>query len=404
MKKTPLTGLLSIMTITGFAEAKALRDTLLPRPQQCEVTQESFTISDQTKIVVVSDGAAKGEYAGTQLAKLLKEQYGLNLEIVPKRQEESFSLVLGNQSASKAGSLYLEPVKRKEGGYVLRVGEGSATIRANTAQGLFHGATTLRQLVATKKVKGCKISDYPRYEMRCFMIDAGRAHLLPSDERSFTLLDSIYSEWFSAMTCNYIHLGMDEPLLPRAKRAKYSGELLRRLLETAKQHNQEPKLIVWADAPETPEQYKGDVIRALWSNGNRDLEGGQTKDLKHHKIDVLLKPGCKEKVLMGAGSSSGGRPGSKCYDQGAFRNLAEWPMLGNDKENFIGIIACQRHGNQLDQWLPDFLVAADVSWNPPAEVPEFTSQIKGVESRLARFKDEVSPDESETIPLAWQGV
>jgi hypothetical protein len=507
-----LAGWLATLAGSGFAAGNDLLDSLLPQPQTCEPGAASFTISDQTKITVVSDGSAQGEFAGTRLAELLKEQHGLELDVVQKQADASFSIFFGNADVDGGEKISLEPVAGKEEGYVLTVGAKGAMVRANTAQGLFHGAMTLRQLVAGKSVTGCTIIDYPRYELRGIMVDAGRApvrlahikrmvricsafklnfllyresdnelnavnyennplgsknpealtmaevkemgeyaalhgiqvipeiealghagarrmhypdlvlatsgksygkgfgthytraHLLPADERSFALLESVYSEWFAAMDCPYIHLGMDEINMPADQQAEHLEKLIPRILATAAKYNQKPKLIVWSDAPATPEQYKDIVIRSPWSYGNRALDGGKGKHLKHQGVEALLEPDCKEKVLMGAGSSSSHGPLSKCGYDKAFQNLAEWAMLGNDRENFMGMVACSWHGNMLDEWLPDFLAGADVSWNPPAQVPAFEPQMAVVQSKLSEFKDAVSPDESEMTPPAWHGM
>jgi len=510
-----LTGLVSAMILTGYAEGLGLSDSLLPHPQKIEVSQGGFTISDQTKIIVVSDGSAQGEFVGVRLAALLQEQHGLNLEVVQKKVGGSFSLLLGD--ADQAADLSLAPIKGKNEGNVLTVGKAGATVRANTAQGLFHGAMTLRQLVAGNHVQGCQIVDYPRYELRGFMVDAGRApvrienlkriirinsafklnfmlyresdnelnavrydsnplgsknpealsmvqvkemvdyaalhgiqvipeieglghagarrmhypelvrgtaakaygndkdgkplgmhytraHLLPSDERSFALLDSVFTEWFKSTDCKYIHLGMDEIRMPKDEQAKHLEKLIPRVLKLAEKYKQKPKFIVWSDAPATPEAYKDIVIRSPWSYGNRGLEGGKSKHLIHQKMESLLDPNSKEKVIMGAGASSSHGPGSKCGYEKSFRNLAEWAMLGNERDNFIGITSCQWHGNQLDQWLPDFLVGADVSWNPPTEVAAYDAQMKFVQSKLSEFKDVTHPDPKATTPSAWHGV
>lgn len=513
MKSILLAGLCVALPLTGVAES--ITDTVLPSPQKCEAGKESFNISDHTKIYVVSDGSSKAAFAGIRLAALLKEQHGLKLEVKQKKKENTFSLFLGNADA--AGTLPLDPIQGKEEGYVLKVDKNGALVRANTAQGLFHGAMTLRQLVSGKSVKGCEIVDFPRYELRGFMVDAGRApvrlenikriirinsafklnfmlyresdnelnavkydsnplgsknpealtmaqvkemidyaalhgievipeieglghagarrmhypdlvrgtaakpygndkdgkplgmhytraHLLPSDERSFALLESVLSEWFKVMDCKYIHLGMDEIRMPKEDQAKHLEKLIPRVLKLAEKYNQKPKFIVWSDAPATPEAYKDIVIRSPWSYGNRKLEGGLSKHLKHQKMESLLDSNSKEKVLMGAGSSSAHGPGSKCSYEKSFRNLAEWAMLGNERDTFVGITSCQWHGNQLDEWLPDFVVGADVSWNPPVEVADFESQMKLVQSKLSEFKDVTSPEPEATTPSAWHGV
>ncbi len=513
---TILVGVITTLAVTAFADNKKLADLILPRPQKCMVNNGIFEITSQSKIYITSDGSDQGKFTGTRLAQLLDEQQELKLQVIQKTGN-SFSLFLGNEASDAADKISLDAIKGKKEGYILKANENGVAIKANTAQGLFHGAMTLRQLVKNNKVMGCSIIDYPRYELRGFMVDSGRApvrlghikriirinsafkmnfmlfresdnelnavkydnnplgsknpealtmdevkemieyaalhgiqvipeiealghagarrmhypeliratagrpyskgkdgkafgmhwmraHLLPSDERSFAVLESVLSEWFAATTLPYIHLGMDEIRMPKPDQAKHLEQLIPRVLKLAEKYHQSPKFIVWSDAPETPEEYKNIVIRSPWSYGNRSLEGGKSGHLKHQKIESLLKEGATEKVLMGAGSSSSHNPGSKCGYEKAFRNLAEWSIIGDKRDNFVGITSCQWHGNQLDKWLPDFLAAADVSWNPPGKVPEYAAQMRLIQDKLAEFKDFTNPKEAETTPAAWYGV
>ena len=59
--------------------------------------------------------------------------------------------------------------------YELEVREGSATLTAATALGLFRGLTTLRQLEAgTGRLPHCRVTDWPAFDVRGFMHDVGR--------------------------------------------------------------------------------------------------------------------------------------------------------------------------------------------------------------------------------------
>jgi hypothetical protein len=290
-----------------------------------------FTISSALNIRVVSDGSAHAEYAGVRLAQLLKEQHGLELEVVQEKGAAVFELLLGNPSEKPS----LEPVSGKDEGYVLSVGEKGAVVRANTARGLFHGTMTVRQLVSGRSIRGCEMIDYPRYELRGFMVDAGRAPARLAHVKRIIRISSKFKPW---------------------------------------------------------------------SCGNRALEDGMNRHLKHQGIEALLEPECEEVVLMGAKSSSSHGPLNKCGYEKAFRNLAEWAMIGNERDNFLGLIACQWHGNPLDMWLPDFLVAADVAWGPPADVTEYEPQMNAVLNKLSELKDSADPAEHETTPSAWHGM
>ncbi|MFC4995277.1 family 20 glycosylhydrolase [Rubritalea tangerina] len=501
------------MTVLG-ASAEPAR-SVIPRPQQIEIGEGGYSVDEKTRIYLVSDGSEHGRHIGVRLAELFEERHGVDLEVVSTTAKEGFRLFLGERD--KGGEVVIDAIAGKDEGYVLESNQEGVAVGSHSIKGLWNGAMTLIQLVEDGRVRSCRIVDFPRYEMRGFMIDAGRApvrighlkriirvcsafklnfllyresdnelnavrydlnplgsknpealtmdevreliryaalhgievipeieglghagarrmhypelvrgtaakpygknvhgkslgmhytraHLLPSDERSLKLLDSVFREWFQVMECEYVHLGMDEIRMPKEDQAKHLEVLIPRVQKLAKEYGIEPKFIVWSDAPETPEAYKDIVIRSPWSYGNRALDGGMSKHLKHQKVPNLLGEGCKEKVLMGAGSSSSHGPGSKCGYEKSFRNLAEWAILGKDRENFIGMTVCQWHGNQIDQWFPDFVVGADVSWNPPVEVVAY-KELKGrVDRKLSMFNDVAAPKESELTPAAWHGV
>ena len=76
-----------------------------------------------------------------------------------------------------------------EEGYELTIGENAINLTANQASGIFNGLQTLRQLTplnmeTTEKsieIKGCKITDYPRFKWRGLMLDVSR-HFFTVDE------------------------------------------------------------------------------------------------------------------------------------------------------------------------------------------------------------------------------
>ncbi|MDH7602514.1 MAG: family 20 glycosylhydrolase [Armatimonadota bacterium] len=232
-----------------------------------------------------------------------------------------------------------------------------------------------------------------------------KSHLAPADPRSYELLESIYEEWFPIIKSPLIHLGLDEVRLPVEQQAEHLEGLLELVDRVAARHNKQVTPIVWADAPKTPEKWRGRVVRCLWAYGDDKMRVGyQNPHLIKQGLQELSEPGCIEPVFMAAGSGSGHTPYSKTDYEHAFLNLAEWAMWGRDKPNFIGLLAVQWSGNMLDDWLPDFACAAEYAWNPPSEIPPFEEQMVRVRERLAQIPDAAHPDPSEVDPPAWDGI
>lgn len=232
-----------------------------------------------------------------------------------------------------------------------------------------------------------------------------KSHLAPADPRSYALLESVYREWFSILRGPFAHLGLDEVRLDPEVQARHLEGLLPVVGRVARSCGKDVTPIVWADAPATPGEFRGRVIRCLWAYGDSvERVGPENSHLVRQGLLDLSEPGCEEQVMMAAGSGSGHTPGSKtCYED-AFLNLAEWAIWGAGRPNFTGLLAVQWSGNMTDEWLPDFATAADCAWNPPERVPEFDAQMARVRQQLSRLRDAVSPPTGEVDPPAWDGI
>ena len=231
-----------------------------------------------------------------------------------------------------------------------------------------------------------------------------KSSLKPDDPRSLQLLESMYDEWMPLLRSPLVHLGLDEVRLPKDAQAQHLARLLPLIARVAKKHSQTVTPMVWADAPPTPEAYRDRVIRVLWEYGDGNPVGSENKHLQNQHMADLAAPGCTEQVFMAGGSSSKHTPLSKTDCQAAFHNLAAWTRLGDDKPNFVGVLAVQWGGNMLDEWLPDFACAADYAWNPPAERPEFEPQMRRVKANFARLADAAHPRKEEVDRPAWDAI
>ncbi len=79
-------------------------------------------------------------------------------------------------------------------------------------------------------------------------------------------------------------------------------------------------------------------------------------------------------------------------------------MWGSGRPNFTGLFAVQWSGNMTDDWLPDFLAAADFGWKPPERIPAYDDVVARIRNHLAPLADASSPRAEEVDPPAWDGI
>jgi len=501
------------MNLDSVSKDRLLK-TLLPRPRRVTSVSGDLAITDRAKIIVSGEDSAQALFAAQRLAELLREGFGLLLPVVSSNRGEAFQIYITSYGTTSDVPLDADMKGLNEEGYRLEVNGRAARIQSPTGKGLLWGAMTFHQLVTRQQenmlAAGVKITDWPRYPWRGFMIDSGRApnslpkmkrviricsafklnsvifregddelaavryrtnklgstnpyalsmdevkdlveyayqygvvvvpeieslghstakgfyypdlvnggfeqkyegigthirksHLHVGDPRSYELLASIYDEWFGVIKSQLVHLGLDEVRLSVEEQAKHLRLLLPVVDKVGAKHGLCITPIIWADAPATPPEYRDRVIRCLWSYAE-DHVGLDNEWLVKQGMDELSAEGCQEKVFMAGGSGSLHTPYTKSDYPDAFRNLADWARWGKDRQNFIGLCAVQWSGNMLDGWLPDFLAAADYSWNPPDEPPPFEEEIARIRAHLARLADSAKPKLDEVDRPAWDAI
>ena len=230
-----------------------------------------------------------------------------------------------------------------------------------------------------------------------------KSHLNPEDPRTYELLGSMYDEWFAIMRCPLIHLGLDEVRMDAEGQAAHMARLLPLVDRIAARHDLQVMPMVYADAPPTPPDYADRVVRCIWSYANRAVSL-ENEHLIRQGLDRLSEPGVGEQVIMAGGSGSRHEPYTKSEDAAAIANLADWARWGAGHDNFIGLLAVQWHGNMLDDWLPDFLAAADYAWQPPDGPVNAEAELARAKAHLARVLDAASPDPDEVDRHAWDGI
>ena len=155
-----------------------ISQTLLPQPREFTPLSVDYTLDKSCAIICMTPTRS---YAGERLANMIEDEWGLHLPVRDEDRNDEYILhVTRNQESqdlSSLGSREANSLHDEE--YVLRVDADGAVIRARTPQGLLWGAMTLRQLIMSRdnalSIQGVEIQDHPRYELRGFMIDSGRA-------------------------------------------------------------------------------------------------------------------------------------------------------------------------------------------------------------------------------------
>ena len=233
-----------------------------------------------------------------------------------------------------------------------------------------------------------------------------KAHLTPGDDAALALLESIYDEWFRVSRTPFIHLGLDEVRLDHEPQARHLARLLPLLDACARRHGRQVRPMVWGDAPPTPEPFRDRVVRCLWSYANPEVGevGYDNAHLIKQGLAKLSEPGCSEAVMMAGGSESYHVPHKKSAPNDAVANLLSWARWGADRPNFIGLYAVQWGGNMIDEWLPDFLAAADGGWNPGTATTPSVRHMERIRSNLVRLDDAASPRPNEVARPAWDGI
>ncbi|WP_020670279.1 beta-N-acetylhexosaminidase [Amycolatopsis nigrescens] len=187
----------------GHQGGSAQFANLLPAPVDAKSNPKAdFWLSPAT-VIKTARGSAEAKKVGDYLAGLLRKSTGYSLPVQSGHTSRpAISLEIGK--TAKVG----------DQGYQLDVARNGVTLRANTADGLFSGVQTLRQLLpaqieATKPqprkwtVPGGKIVDYPRFGYRAAMLDIAR---------HFHTLDEIktYIDEIAQHKINFLHLHLTD--------------------------------------------------------------------------------------------------------------------------------------------------------------------------------------------------
>ncbi|MFT4032592.1 MAG: beta-N-acetylhexosaminidase [Siphonobacter sp.] len=148
-----LTCLFILVTLTTYAQPP-----IIPLPNQYEAVAGTFTLTDNTPIIVKE---ATFQAAGNYLQQELLKRSGLRLaqQVTTSRP----AIILNRATLDKKGS------------YELSIHPQTITISAGDEEGAFYGVISLLQLFAESRTTACwTIKDTPLYGWRGFMLDESR--------------------------------------------------------------------------------------------------------------------------------------------------------------------------------------------------------------------------------------
>lgn len=184
MTKDLLLGLATCLLLSSVASAQELK--LIPEPRQTQKRQGSFTITHKTRIVIHAAHAADDRIAAETLVEEIEAATGTKLKITTARSmPKSGAIYLARAGDDKrlasmldATSLAIDD-KFNDEGYVLDAGAQRIIIAARSAEGVFYGAQTLRQLIHRGEtnqatVPAVAIRDWPAMRWRGVHDDISR--------------------------------------------------------------------------------------------------------------------------------------------------------------------------------------------------------------------------------------
>jgi hexosaminidase len=172
---------------------------LVPQPVSLTSGTGTFTLTDDSRIVVDGDGAAA---VGRYLAGLFSS---IDLEVVEATDAAAHDIAL-------VVAVGEAPAGHPEEGYTITTSADGARVGADTAEGLFRGIQSLRQLFPAAieahdpgqwSASAVTISDYPRFGYRGASLDVARHFFAVEDVEKY--LDDI-----ALIKLNILHLHLTD--------------------------------------------------------------------------------------------------------------------------------------------------------------------------------------------------
>ncbi|MBD0378372.1 MAG: beta-N-acetylhexosaminidase, partial [Flavisolibacter sp.] len=188
-----------------FEMAHAQNVAIIPQPVSLKVNPGTFTLNNQTVIVVKDEEDRK---AAQFLNDYLQQVYGFKLDL--SQQEDKNAIRLSTRKFIQAPD---------KDAYLLNVTNDGITIEGDTYAGTFYGVQTLIQLLPVQKsnslvIPFVSVQDYPRFAYRGMHLDVGR-HFFPVP------FIKKYIDYIALHKMNYFHWHLTEDQGWRIEIKKY---------------------------------------------------------------------------------------------------------------------------------------------------------------------------------------
>jgi hypothetical protein len=159
----------------NIGPAKALLDPpfLFPRPRELKISENEFTVDDQTAILLPADASASDLHLSRCLSNELSDWHDLQVRVqrVDRPPQSGRLIMMGSINnpliREHCARLRLTVTAKDPGaeGYLLQVDENSILIAGSDERGAFYGLQSLRQLIQKTnqgiRIHGLHVRDWP---------------------------------------------------------------------------------------------------------------------------------------------------------------------------------------------------------------------------------------------------
>ena len=177
--------LLPFLLFTFFYQSNA-QHSIIPIPVNYVANNSEFIFDDQVSLNLQTKDEQVKKYT-EQIQRFLKKN-GINTSVsTTKKGNKTIDVILNKKLQTELGNE----------GYILEVNQNNIKLTANESAGIFNGFQTLKQLIPIEKIssenktsnqikiKGCKITDYPRFGWRGLMLDVSRHFFSVEDVKAY---------------------------------------------------------------------------------------------------------------------------------------------------------------------------------------------------------------------------
>jgi hexosaminidase len=154
---------------------------LIPEPAKLNPKPGTFNLNKEVEIIAENPA----QQQATFLSQIIQEEANINLPVVKKatkgKRHIRLEIITEKSMPSEA--------------YTLRITPQSVVISATTAQGVFYGIQSLRQLLPggqASEIPCLEIEDYPRFAWRGLMLDVSRTFMSVNLVKRYIDLMALY--------------------------------------------------------------------------------------------------------------------------------------------------------------------------------------------------------------------